>query len=95
MGEPLTAQDIEAAVSTSALDANLDEALQVTPETLRHTYIAFLVRQGLRFSELGKVVGRMPAQALDVLSTLAPGTERIGLSAVDRTLPALRELNLG
>ena len=37
MGEPLTAQDIEAAVSTSALDANLDEALQVTPETLRHT----------------------------------------------------------
>ncbi len=95
MGEPLTAQDIEAAVSTSAFDANLDEALQVTPATLRHTYIAFLVRQGLRFSELGKVVGRLPAHALDVLSALAPGTERVGLDAVDRTLPALRELNLG
>ncbi|MBK9235986.1 MAG: tyrosine-type recombinase/integrase [Rhodoferax sp.] len=94
-GEPFTAQDIEAAVSTSAFDANLDDALQVTPATLRHTYMAFLVRQGLRFSELGKLVGRLPAEALDVLSALAPGTERVGLNAVERTLPALRELNLG
>jgi hypothetical protein len=87
--------DIESAVSTSAFDANLDEAQQVTPETLRHTYIAFLVRQGLRFSELGKVVGRMPSEALNVLSALAPSGERVGLGAVERTLPALRRLNLG
>jgi uncharacterized protein involved in exopolysaccharide biosynthesis len=91
MGLPLTAQDVEAMVATSALDANLDQAMQVTPDTLRHTYIAFLVRQGLRFSELGKVVGRLPAQALSILSTLAPEAERVGLGAVDRTLPALRE----
>lgn len=94
-GAPLTVADIESAVSTSAFDANLDEAQQVTPETLRHTYIAFLVRQGLRFSELGKVVGRMPSEALNVLSALAPSGERVGLGAVERTLPALRRLNLG
>jgi integrase len=92
-GAPVTAADIESAVSTSAFDANLDEAQQVTPETLRHTYIAFLVRQGLRFSELGKVVGRMPSGALNVLSALAPPGERVGLAAVERTLPALRALN--
>ena len=90
-GVPLTAPDIEAMVSTSAFDANLDHAVAVTPEVLRHTYMAFLVRQGLRFSELGKVVGRLPAEALNVLSTLAPGVERVGLHAVERTLPALRD----
>jgi len=94
-GAPLTVADIESAVSTSAFDANLDEAQQVTPETLRHTYIAFLVRQGLRFSELGKVVGRMPSEALNVLSALAPAGERVGLGAVERTLPALRRLHPG
>lgn len=90
-GAPLTAPDIEALVSTSAFDANLDRAVEVTPDTLRHTYMAFLVRQGLRFSELGKVVGRLPAEALNVLSALAPGAERVGLDAVERTLPALRD----
>ena len=92
-GARLSEADVEALVSTSAFDANLEQALQVTPGTLRHTYIAFLVRQGLRFSELGKVVGRLPTEALNILSALAPGAERVGLSAIDHTLPALREWN--
>jgi len=40
-------------------------------------------------------VGRMPSEALNVLSVLAPAGERVGLGAVERTLPALRRLNLG
>ena len=91
-GEPLTEEDVRAVVAFSAHDANLSDAQDITPETLRHTYIAFLVRQGLRFSELGKVVGRVPADQLNSLAALAPGAQRVGLEAVDRMLPAVRDL---
>lgn len=88
---PMTLQDVQSLVTSSALDANLPDAVQVLPETLRHTYIAFLVRQGLRFGELRRVVGLIPPDAMSALASLAPGAQRVGLDAVDRLLPALRE----
>ncbi len=66
---------------TSALDAALDDAQAIGPDTLRHTYIAHLVRQGLRFSDLGKLVGRVPAELLHSLAPLATGSRRVELGA--------------
>ncbi len=85
---------MRAVVAFSAHDANLNAANEIAPDTLRNTYVAFLVRQGLRFSDLGKVVGHMPAEVLNVLATLTPGSKRVGLEAVDRLLPAVRDLSL-
>jgi polysaccharide biosynthesis transport protein len=86
----LSADDIEAIVTATAYDAHLDEAQSVTAASLRHTYIAFLVRQGLRFGELGVLVGRLGPDRLKALTTLAPQTERVALDAVERLLPILR-----
>ena len=91
-GQPLSAQDLQAVVVTSALDAGLADAQAIGPDTLRHTYIAHLVRQGLRFSDLGKLVGRVPAQVLNSLAPLADGSRRVELREIDRLVPGVRAL---
>jgi uncharacterized protein involved in exopolysaccharide biosynthesis len=82
--------DLRAAILSAAHDAGIDGAANVTPECLRHTYIAFLVRQGLRFADLARIVGPLPADALAAYSGLAPSGLRVTLDAVDRLFPALR-----
>lgn len=85
----LSADDIAAIVTATAHDAHLDQAQSVTPASLRHTFVAFVVRQGLRFSELHKLVGRLGADQLHALSALAPDSPRIPVDAVQRVLPSL------
>lgn len=92
-GRPLTDEAVQAIVTFSAHDAALPGAEDISPQTLRHSYIAYLVRQGLRFSELGKVVGRVSPDQLKALSPLAPQASRVGLDSVDRVLPAVRALS--
>jgi uncharacterized protein involved in exopolysaccharide biosynthesis len=91
-GQALTLDDVQAVVTSSALDAALDDAQAIGPATLRHTYIAHLVRQGLRFSDLGKLVGRVPIELLHSLAPLATGSRRVEWADVDRLLPGVRAL---
>ena len=93
-GSPLDPMDVQAIVTSSAFDADLTEPESVTPESLRHTYVAYLVRQGLRFSELGSLVGRLSADMLKALTTLAqasPAGQRVGVAEVQQLLSALRQ----
>jgi succinoglycan biosynthesis transport protein ExoP len=85
----LSPEDIDAIVVASAHDAQLPQPQTVTPACLRHTYIAFLVRQGLRFSDLGQRVGRVGRDELHALSALAPDAPRVPLDAVESVLPPL------
>ena len=90
-GQTLRPDDVAAAVTSSAHDAALAQPHDISPEALRHTYLAYLVRQGLRFGELGRVVGRLSTEALNGLAPFAPSTERLSLEAVDPVLPAVRQ----
>jgi uncharacterized protein involved in exopolysaccharide biosynthesis len=87
---PLDLEDVNSVVTSSAYDADLKQPQSVTPATLRHTYVAFLVRQGLRFSELGHLVGRLSAETFNILAPLAPDAGRVSIDSVERLLPALR-----
>jgi uncharacterized protein involved in exopolysaccharide biosynthesis len=87
---PLDTEDIHSVVTSSAYDAELEQPHSVTPATLRHTYVAFLVRQGLRFSELGHLVGRLSAETFNMLAPLAPEAQRVSINSVEHLLPALR-----
>ena len=87
--------DLDAALLYAAHDAGIEHADEVTPLALRHTYVAFLVRQGTRFSELAKLVGHLPVDALAAYKLLSPSGPRQSLERVDRLLPAIRELPLG
>lgn len=84
----------EAALGTALLYAAHDAALQapddVTPDALRHTYVAYLVRQGMRFGELAKRVGPLPAERLAAYRRLAADGSSSTAAELDPMLPALR-----
>ena len=88
---PLNTDDIAAIVTATAHDALLAQPQSLNPASLRHTYIAFVVRQGLRFSELNKLIGRLDTDQLHALSALAPDVRRVAVDAVQRVLPSLSE----
>jgi hypothetical protein len=56
---------------------------------LRHTYIAFLVRQGARFADVTRWVGALDAEQLAAYSPLAPTGARLDAGAVVRLFPAV------
>jgi len=73
-----------------ASDAGVAHPKEVTADALRHGYLAFLVRQGARVTELERVGGSMPAGQLNAYAALSPAGPAKGLDAVDRVYPALR-----
>lgn len=89
-GAALTAADVESMLTCAALDAGLAGAAGISADALRHTGIAWLVRQGLRFSELAGLVGRPSAEALAGYADLAPDGPKRGLAEIEPLMPALR-----
>ena len=77
-------------VMCAAYGAGLSEAQEVTPAILRHTYVAYLLQQGTRFADIGRIVGRLPQEELAAYMRLAPGRARVPLEQLDLILPALR-----
>jgi hypothetical protein len=64
--------------------AGIKDATCVDAEAIRHTYVAFLARQGLAPDELVTIVGRIPEPALQKYELLqVPG---LRLTAADAHL---------
>ena len=57
---PPSRDTVNAQLLCGAHDAGIENAIEVTPDCLRHTYVAFLVRQGIRFADLTRLVGNLP-----------------------------------
>jgi succinoglycan biosynthesis transport protein ExoP len=90
-GGPLPFDDVRSLVMYAAYDAGLDGADEVTPRVLRHTYLAYLLRQGIRFADLGRIVGRLPQEELAGYMRFAQAQPRLPLEQIDPVLPALRD----
>lgn len=86
-GRPLGAGELESLLLCAAHDAGLPEPAEVTAAALRHTYVAYLVRQGVRFADLPTVVGPLPSASLAAYSALAPSGPRLAAEQVDWTYP--------
>jgi polysaccharide biosynthesis transport protein len=89
-GQALTADDVAAMVISAALDAQLAQAPTLDWEALRNTAIDWLVGQGLRYSDLPKLVGRVDAQRLQRLSSRHGEAQRRDPTAVELLMPALQ-----
>ncbi len=87
----LLASDLESLVACAAHDAGLPMAADVTPAVLRHTYLAFMARNGVRFSDLAAIAGPLPASAISFYGALAPGGKRRSLAEIDGVLPGVRQ----
>jgi uncharacterized protein involved in exopolysaccharide biosynthesis len=72
-----------------ALDAGLAHATEVTPEVLRHTYLAYLVRQGARLTELHRIAGRMDTDSVQRFAHLSPAGASRPIAQVDLSYPLL------
>lgn len=81
---------LEALISYAAHDAGLAQPAEITPWAVRHTYICHLVRQGIRFSELARIVGTLPAEVTAAYGASLPGAPRRPLDQIDPVIPALR-----
>jgi hypothetical protein len=50
------------------------------------------LRQGIRFADIGRIVGRLPQEELAAYTRFAPSQPRLPLEQIELTLPALRDV---
>ena len=90
LDRPLSEADLEGLVACAACDAGLANPSEVNADSLRHTYFAYLVRQGARLSEIGEFIGRIPPAAFRDYGRLSPAGPGLPLERIDPVFPALR-----
>jgi hypothetical protein len=78
-----TLDDLTSDLLCAAYDAGIERPAEVTPATLRHTYIAFLARQGIRLADLVRLVGRLSAEQVAFYSDYAPAGKRLTLDEIN------------
>jgi polysaccharide biosynthesis transport protein len=88
---PLPLDDVRSLVMYAAYDAGLDGPDEVTLRTLRHTYLVYLLRQGIRFADITRIVGRLPQEELAAYMRFAPSQPRQPLEQIELVMPALRD----
>ncbi|MBI2277811.1 MAG: site-specific integrase [Dechloromonas sp.] len=91
MGQALSPSEISTRLACAVIDAGLDEAASVSPEVLRHTCIANLMRQNVRFSSLAPLVGNLSPEELAAYAAASDGPRHKHGDGADPILPALRD----
>ena len=89
-GNPWSQADIASAIVSAALDAGLPQTAALDWEALRNTCIDWLVAQGVRYSELPRLVGRVDTAALHALAARHAQAARADGGTPDFLMPALR-----
>ena len=89
-GGQISLDNLTSELLYAAHDANVDRPGEVTPDALRHTYAAFLARQGMRLVDLARVIGPLSAEQAAAFSAMAPfAHKRPTLDQVQRLMPVL------
>ena len=94
-GQPMTRDSIDAQILCAAHDAGIEGATEINSDCLRHTYLAFLVRQGIRFGDLVQLVGPMHAEILGMYSALSPPGSRVPREGINIEHPAVGHATTG
>ncbi|QSA98602.1 hypothetical protein [Methylococcus sp. EFPC2] len=84
-------EELEAHIACAAIDSGLPRPEEIDSAALRHTYIAYLVRQGIRLAELEHIVGPLPAKLLASYGRLSPAGPGLQAAAIDLVHPVLRD----
>jgi len=74
----------------AAYDAGLSNPKEVNSDLLRHTYVAYLVRQGARLADIGDIIGHIAPAAFREYGRLSPPGPGLPLERIDPVFPALR-----
>ncbi|MBK6617411.1 MAG: integrase [Nitrosomonas sp.] len=86
-GENLNVTELQALLDCLQIDAGVSPINLA--EKLRQTYILYLVRQGVRLSELESVMGYIPPAELSAYGAYAPMGEKQSLAAINLIYPIM------
>jgi len=89
-GKPLAPDDLSAMLLYSAHDAGLTRPQDVTPEAVRHTYIAYLVRKGARLNDLVRLAGHLAPVTLAAYGVYSPPGAAVSLDSGESLYPVLQ-----
>ena len=87
-----SSEDLSALITYTAIDSGIDNHEDITAEALRHTYIVYLVSQGVRLSELQGIVGLIPPSTIARYGHFSPGGAGIPISEISLVYPVNIEL---
>jgi uncharacterized protein involved in exopolysaccharide biosynthesis len=89
---PSSSEDLAASLLCAALDSGLSDPIEITAEAIRHSYIAYLVRQGLRLSDLEQIVGYLEPFVISTYSAYSPPQQGRAIDDIDILHPALIDI---
>lgn len=81
-------EDLAACLLCASLDSGFDPR-EFNAEAIRHSYILYLVRQGLRLSAFEEIVGYIEPFAISEYSTYAPAQKGRSIDDINLLHPAL------
>lgn len=87
-----SAEDLAAALLCAAVDSGLPNPTEITAAAIRHSYITYLVRQGLRLSELEQITGQLEASVISSYSSYSPPQQGRSLDEIEWLHPALVDI---
>ncbi len=87
--DPRSSIDLSAALVCAAVDSGLPDPDRITAEAIRHGYIAYLVRQGLRLSDLEQIAGYLEPGVLAEYRAYSPPQQGRHLYDIELLHPAL------
>ncbi len=90
-----TVESLSARIGLLAHDAGLAHPAEIGVGALRHTYIAYLVRQGARLTELEQVIGPLPPAELTRYGVYKPAGPARPLAELDLVYPVFGSLQEG
>ncbi|MGZ8241730.1 MAG: GumC family protein [Methylobacter sp.] len=89
---PSSSEDLAASLLCAALDSSLPDPMEITAETIRHSYVAYLVRQGLRLSDLEQIVGYLEPFVISSYSAYSPPQQGRAIDDIELLHPALIDM---
>ncbi|MEO8768097.1 MAG: integrase [Nitrosospira sp.] len=81
--------DLSAAMVCAAVDSGLPEPQEITADAIRHSYIAYLVRQGLRLSDLEQITGYLEPSVISRYGAYSPPQPGRHIYEIELLHPAL------
>ena len=89
--KPTEKGQVESLVVCAAFDSGLPDPTEINSDLIRHTYVAYLVRQGLRLSDLEEIIGAVPAEELAGYAVYLPIETRKAVNEITLVYPVLSQ----
>ena len=87
--EPCSTEQLEALISCAAVDAGIERPI-IDSAIIRHSYISYLIREGIKLSELAKLVGALSPVKRAEYGKFSPPGAGLTVDQINPVYPALQ-----